>query len=78
MIGKWHLGHANSVNTSFLNVTGKDACLPGGTTKARGFENFFGLPFSHEEGEPGPPPASIVFPPVPLIRNGEVVEQPFV
>ncbi len=36
----------------------------------QGFERFFGLPYSHEEGYPGPPPSSIVWPPVPLFRFG--------
>jgi hypothetical protein len=48
MLGKWHLGHANSLNTTFMNVSGKDGCLPGYPNAKRGFENFIGLPYSHD------------------------------
>mmetsp|Transcript_24691 Transcript_24691/g.41170 ORF Transcript_24691/g.41170 Transcript_24691/m.41170 type:complete len:634 (-) Transcript_24691:82-1983(-) len=65
MIGKWHLGH------------NKDAkCLPGGGNQ--GFEFFYGLPYSHEEGYPGPLPEGLVFPPVPLMTSDYgFIEQPF-
>ncbi len=39
---------------------------------------FPGLPYSHEEGYPGPFPEGLVFPPVPLMTNGyHFVEQPY-
>ena len=40
-VGKWHGGHNPSEN-----------CLPGNGNQ--GFEFFYGLPYSHEEGYPGP------------------------
>ena len=64
MIGKWHLGHNPSHN-----------CLPG--NGKQGFDFFYGLPYSHEEGYPGPFPEGLVFPPVPLICDDKFVEQPF-
>lgn len=64
MLGKWHIGH---------NL--ERPCLPGKGNQ--GFDFFFGLPYSHEEGYPGPFPEGLVFPPVPLFLNGEYVEQPF-
>ena len=36
-----------------------------------------GLPYSHEEGYPGPAPEGIVWPPVPLFANTSFIEQPF-
>jgi len=60
-IGKSHTGHNN--------------CLPGQGTY--GIDFFWGLPYSHEEGYPGPSPEDIVFPPVPLYSNDIIVEQPF-
>jgi hypothetical protein len=68
MVGKWHLGHNDNggePGMGFLPHSGN-----------HGFERFFGLPYSHEEGYPGPPPSSIVWPPVPLMRNDVIVEQP--
>lgn len=65
MVGKWHLGS---------NLA--EDCLPG--DGKQGFDFFFGLPYSHEEGYPGPSPESYTFPPVPLYVNDEIVEQPFV
>lgn len=64
MLGKWHLGHNEEYN-----------CLPGNGNQ--GFDFFYGLPYSHEEGYPGPFPEGLVFPPVPLMCNGYFVEQPF-
>jgi hypothetical protein len=60
-----HLGHNVDRN-----------CLPGRGNK--GFDFFYGIPYSHEEGYPGPFPESLVFPPVPLMTNGyKFIEQPF-
>ena len=64
MIGKWHLGHNPEYN-----------CLPG--REKQGFDFFYGLPYSHEEGYPGPFPEGLIFPPVPLICDDKYVEQPF-
>ena len=65
MIGKWHLGHNKD-----------EPCLPGNGNQ--GFDAFFGIPYSHEEGYPGPMPEGLVFPPVPLMSTGYTfVEQPF-
>lgn len=65
MIGKHHLGHNKDLN-----------CLPGGGNQ--GFDFFYGLPYSHEEGYPGPMPEGLVFPPVPLMTNNYgIIEQPF-
>ena len=64
MIGKWHLG------SNFQNN-----CLPG--RGKQGFDFFYGLPYSHEEGYPGPAPEGLVFPPVPLICDDLFVEQPY-
>lgn len=47
-------------------------CLP----TQRGFDYFFGTPYSHDEGYPGPFPISFVFPPVPVYENELIVEQP--
>ena len=62
LVGKWHLGHRVDLG-----------CLPG--DGRRGFDDFFGLPYSHEEGYPGPFPEGVVWPPVPLYRNATIVEQ---
>lgn len=43
----------------------------------RGFTSFYGLPYSHEEGFPGPDPEVWVYPPVPLYRNLDIIYQPF-
>ena len=60
-----HLGHNIDRN-----------CLPGRGNV--GFDFFYGIPYSHEEGYPGPFPESLVFPPVPLMTNGyNFIEQPF-
>jgi hypothetical protein len=64
MVGKWHLGHNPEYN-----------CLPG--RGKQGFDFFYGLPYSHEEGYPGPFPEGLIFPPVPLICDDKFVEQPF-
>jgi len=64
MVGKWHLGHNPAHN-----------CLPG--NGKQGFDFFYGLPYSHEEGFPGPLPESLVFPPVPLFCDDMYVEQPY-
>ena len=64
MIGKWHLGHNPEKN-----------CLPG--NGKQGFDFFYGLPYSHEEGYPGPFPEGFVFPPVPLLCDDKYVEQPY-
>lgn len=65
LVGKWHLGHNPNRN-----------CLPGDGNQ--GFDFYYGIPYSHEEGYPGPFPESIVFPPVPLMSSGyKFVEQPF-
>ena len=42
----------------------------------RGFDYFFGTPYSHDEGYPGPFPISLVWPPVPVFENEVIVEQP--
>ena len=62
LVGKWHLGH-----------NPEKGCLP----TYFGFDSFFGLPYSHEEGYPGPAPEGIVWPPVPLFANTSFIEQPF-
>ena len=60
-----HLGHNKD-----------DHCLPGDGNQ--GFDFFYGLPYSHEEGYPGPLPEGLVFPPVPLMTNGyRFIEQRF-
>ena len=64
MVGKWHLGHNPEHN-----------CLPG--RGKQGFDFFYGLPYSHEEGYPGPFPEGLIFPPVPLLCDDMYVEQPF-
>ena len=64
LVGKWHNGHRIDIG-----------CLPG--DGRRGFEYFFGIPYSHEEGWPGPFPEGLIWPPVPLYENGTIVEQPF-
>eukprot|EP01083_Nonionella_stella_P122387 368197_1 len=43
----------------------------------RGFDSFYGLPYSHEEGFPGPDPEQLVYPPVPLYRDLDIIYQPF-
>jgi arylsulfatase A len=48
----------------------------GSLPTARGFDYFFGTPYSHDEGYPGPFPISLIWPPVPVYRNTEIVEQP--
>ena len=49
-------------------------CLPAD----RGFDSWLGMPYSHEEGYPGPAPESLVWPPTPLMEgHGEIVTQPF-
>ncbi|KAA0153768.1 hypothetical protein FNF27_06433 [Cafeteria roenbergensis] len=62
LVGKYHCGS---------NVKG--GCTP---TQAGGFDYYFGLLNSHEEGFPGPFPESIVFPPMSLHENVRIVEQP--
>lgn len=53
-----------------------EKCLPGKGNQ--GFDAFYGIPYSHEEGYPGPMPEGLVFPPVPLMASGYTfVEQPF-
>jgi len=42
----------------------------------RGFDFFFGPPYSHDEGYPGPFPISYIWPAVPVYRNEEIIEQP--
>lgn len=42
----------------------------------RGFDTFYGIPYAHDEGYPGSSPADTVFPPVPLYRGTELIEQP--
>jgi len=44
----------------------------------RGFDYFFGLPYSHEEGYPGPAPEDLIWPPMPLYENMTIIEQPVV
>jgi arylsulfatase A-like enzyme len=66
LVGKWHLGHRLDADVG---------CLPG--DGRRGFDYFFGLPYSHEEGYPGPFPEGLVWPPVPLYENATILEQPF-
>lgn len=61
MLGKWHLGHNNV-----------SQCLP----TYRGFDVFYGLPYSHEEGYPGPNPEALAWPPVPLISGNRIIQQP--
>jgi arylsulfatase A len=54
------------------NHVGHNAgCLP----TDRGFEYFYGLPYSHEEGYPTYP-EEIGWPPVPLFKDRTIVEQP--
>jgi arylsulfatase A len=43
----------------------------------RGFDYFYGLPYSHEEGYPGPFPENLAWPPVPLFFNKTIIKQPF-
>ena len=71
------MGHAGSLNSKFSNSSEDSGCLPGGPNASRGFESFFGLPYSHEEGYPGPAPEGDIWPPVPLIRDREYIEAPF-
>lgn len=52
---------------------GHNGCLP----HERGFDSWFGLPYSHEEGPEHFLPQAINFPPVPLMRNSDIVQQPF-
>ena len=70
IVGKWHLGH-----------------LPEFLPTAQGFDYFYGLPYSndmnapHYPGEEAPPHPCNSFEPdcrpgVPLMDNGEVIEQP--
>ena len=69
IVGKWHLGH-----------------LPAFPPMRQGFDTWFGLPFSHDMRMTAPRengsesrPTTIRSPKywdVPLMRNGEVVEQP--
>lgn len=61
LIGKWHLGSDAARNCSPIH---------------HGFQYFFGMLYSHEEGYPGPPPEGWLFPPVPLTENDRIVEQP--
>eukprot|EP00004_Rigifila_ramosa_P014730 TRINITY_DN3373_c0_g1_i1.p1 TRINITY_DN3373_c0_g1~~TRINITY_DN3373_c0_g1_i1.p1 ORF type:complete len:499 (+),score=104.66 TRINITY_DN3373_c0_g1_i1:161-1498(+) len=70
MVGKWHLGHVESLPT------------------ARGFSDYYGIPFSHQEGCPycsSCLPSKFaepcqgwqnIFPPVPLVENTTIIEQP--
>lgn len=60
-IGKWHLG--SNVHRN---------CTP----TQKGFDYFYGLPYSHEEGFPGPPPASVIWPALPLMENHNIIQQP--
>lgn len=63
LVGKWHIGSNPAAG-----------CLP---TQNQGFDYFFGLPYSHEEGFPGPAvPESLVFPPIPVMQNESIVQQP--
>jgi arylsulfatase A len=62
LIGKYHCGSNVAAN-----------CTP---TQNGGFDYYFGLLNSHEEGFPGPFPESIVFPPMSLHENLHIVEQP--
>ena len=59
-IGKNHLGH-----------NPEERCLP----THRGFDDFFGLPYSHEEGWPSFP-EGLLWPPIPLYKGDSIVEQP--
>eukprot|EP00736_Rhodelphis_marinus_P010686 Rmarinus@m.22967 len=63
MIGKWHLGHREDIGAGPMD---------------QGFDFFFGMPYSHEEGYPGPRPHSVIWPPVPLYLNRDIIEQPTV
>lgn len=58
---QWHLGHNPA-----------RGCPP----NDKGFDYFYGLPYSHEEGFPGPGPEGIIWPPVPLYENYDLIEQP--
>jgi len=42
----------------------------------QGFDYFLGLPYSHEEGFPGPELESVIWPPVPLYENRDLIQQP--
>ena len=50
---------------------------PGFLPHEAGFDSWLGLPYSHEEGYPGPFPEGLIWPPVPLMANGTILEQPF-
>src|SRR5271165_6249414 len=57
MIGKHHLGHNQN-----------STCLP----LYRGFDYFYGLPYSHEEGND----EYAIWPPIPLYSSNNIVQQP--
>jgi arylsulfatase A-like enzyme len=63
LIGKWHLGH-----------------LPQFQPTRYGFDLFFGIPYPNDHGPERltftEPKVTRGFPPIPLIRNEKVVEQP--
>jgi arylsulfatase A len=64
MVGKWHLGHQPDLG-----------CLP----TRRGFDNWIGIPYSHEEEfnqVPTNPPLPPAFPPIPYYHNETIVKQP--
>jgi len=46
------------------------------TLVQKGFDYFYGLQVSHEEGFPGPSPENVLLPPVALHENLDLVEQP--
>ncbi|EGD80750.1 hypothetical protein PTSG_01338 [Salpingoeca rosetta] len=62
-VGKWHLGHVNALPVH------------------RGFDGFFGIPYSHDMcsevyGVEDLPIVNRAVPPLPLMRNADILEQP--
>jgi arylsulfatase A-like enzyme len=68
-------GQNPKLATSFIgkwHLGHNEGCLP----PERGFDFFYGLPYSHEEGYPGPTPEDLIWPPVPLMKGMDIVQQP--
>lgn len=60
-IGKAHTGSYEGNNCTLVQ---------------KGFDYYYGLQVSHEEGFPGPPPENVLLPPVSVHENLKLVEQP--